>query len=75
MYITRYVINAQYNYYISNKCDNEDNFGSSWGCCQFLFENKFVKRCVQSQVCAHSQPGRRPNKKYLVNTSHLSRSV
>jgi hypothetical protein len=69
------LINAQYNSNIYNKCDNEANLGSNWGCCYFLFENMFVKRSGQCHVSAHSAPCRRPCKKYLVNTSHISRSV
>jgi len=75
IHIIYYIINGQYNYNIYNKCHNEVNMGSKWGSCYFLFENKFVKPCVQSHVPAHSLPWRRPNKKYLVNISHLSRAV
>ena len=65
MHTIRYIINAQYKYDISNKCDNEVNLGSNWVCSYCLFENKCVKRCVQSHVSAHSPPCLRPNKKCL----------
>ena len=67
-------------YYISKKglleeCDKEENMAVTGGCYCFLFENKIVKCFVQCHVFAQSPPGRRPNDKYLVNTSHRSRFV
>jgi hypothetical protein len=80
-----FIINALYNYYISNKvllaeCDKEENVevtvaGSNSGCCYFLLKKKIVKRFAQCHVFAQSPPGRRPIDKYPVNTSHRSRFV
>ena len=41
------------------------------GCYCFLFQ-KIVKRSIECHVLAQSPPGRRPNDKYPVNTSHRS---
>ena len=37
-----------------------------------MFQKKTVKRSVQCLVLSQSPPGRRPNDKYSVNTSHRS---
>ena len=68
----KYIINAQYNYYNSNKvlleeCDKEVSVPVTGGCYCFLFEKKTVKRSVQCHACAQSLPGRRPSDKYPVN--------
>jgi hypothetical protein len=52
LYVLNYVVNAQYNYYISNKgllkeCDKEENVAVTGDCYYFLFETKIVKRSVQ----------------------------
>jgi hypothetical protein len=64
-----YIINAWYNYYISNKGllverDIEENVAVPGRCCHILFEKKTVKRNVQCHVFAQSPPGRRPSDKY-----------
>ena len=49
--------------------------GSNWGCYCFLFERTIVKRFDQCRIFVHSPPGRRPNDKYPLNTSHRSQFV
>ena len=48
------------------------NMAVTEGCYCFLFEKTTVKRFVQCHVFAQSPPGRYPNDKYPVNTSHRS---
>ena len=60
-----YLINAEYNYCISDKvlhdeCDKEDNEEVGGGCYHLLLEKKTVKRFVQSHVLAQSPPGPHP---------------
>jgi len=67
-------INAQYMYCIPNKglpeeCDKRTR-GSNWGCYCFLFHKQTVQRSIQCHVFAQSPPGRCPNDKYPVNSSH-----
>jgi hypothetical protein len=63
--------------YIPNKdileeCHKEENLGSNLGCYCFLFKKNIAKRSAQRHIFPKAPPGRRPNDKYPVNTSHRS---
>jgi hypothetical protein len=42
----------------------------TWGCYNFLFENKTVEHFAQCHTVAHSLPGGCPSVKYPVSTLH-----
>jgi hypothetical protein len=73
------IINAQYNYCKSNKgllekWDKDENMEVT-GVANTFFSKGRLKHFVQCHVFAQSPPGRHPNDKYPLNTSHRSRFV
>jgi len=71
--------NSHWNHYIIflnkhllEECDNEQNVAVAGLLLLLPVQRKNVKRSVQCHVLAQSPPGRGPNDKYPVNTSHRS---
>ena len=70
----------QDNYYISNKVlleerDKQENVAVTGAAIASCLKQKTVKHSSQCHVLAQSPPGRRPNDKYTVNSSHRTRFV
>ena len=72
--------NAYYDYYISNQdllqeCDKEENMAVTGASVTYCLKRRLYNALSSVTVFAHSPPGRCPDDKYPVNTSHRSRFV